>query len=376
MEAAIRASAIEQLIAATRRVSPHGPIRRADFDRCAEETRLPASLYAEAEAALVHSGVSIDDDEVEDEDDESDGPDHGWNADGFNVFMVKAKHRILTAAEEQALGEVISRGRLAAEVLGENHEMTHEQRRRFEQLELDGVRASNELALHNIRLVVSVAKTWSAGASPALEFEDLVAEGYVGLAHAIEKWDHTRGLKLSTYATWWIRQAISRAIADKSRTIRLPVHLGDSISRLRREQRLLLQELEREPTLEELAERTELSVRRVRNLIRVMQPARSLERFEHQGTQFADSTGQRPEQYAMAVALHEELLEVLMELTDRERIVVCKRFGLDGSPPQTLEQIGDQFGVTRERIRQIESKTLAKLRHPDRRDRLAEYLKD
>ena len=376
MEAATRTSAIEQLIAATRRVSPQGPIRRADFDRCAEEIRLPARLYAEAEAALVHSGVSIQDDEVDHEVEETDGPDHGWNADGFTVFMVRAKHRVLSAAEEQSLGETISRGRLAADVLSENHPMTGEQRRRFEQLVQDGERASDELALHNIRLVVSVAKAWSAGTSPALEFEDLVAEGYLGLAHAIEKWDHTRGLKLSTYATWWIRQSISRAIADKSRTIRLPVHLGDSIRQLRREQRLLLQELEREPTLEELAERTELSVRRVRNLIRVMQPVRSLERFEHQGTQFADSTGPRPEQHAMAVALHEELLEVLMELTDRERIVVCKRFGLDGSPPQTLEQIGEQFGVTRERIRQIESKTLAKLRRPDRRDRLAEYLKD
>jgi len=379
VEATTQVTAVEQVTAAMNRASFGGVVRRADFDRYSEEVRLPASLYVEAEAALADSGLSIEEDEVEQvEQDEhdTDGSGRGWNADGFSVFMVRSKHRILTAAEEQALGETISRGRLAADVLSENHEMTDDQRRRFEKLERDGERASDELALHNIRLVVSVAKSWSAGTSPALEFEDLVAEGYLGLARAIEKWDHTRGLKLSTYATWWIRQSISRAIADKSRTIRLPVHIGDSISHLRRVQRVLIQDLEREPTVQELSERSELSVRRVRNLLLVMQPAHSLERFEHLGAQIADSAGLRPEQHAIAVALHEDIVEVLMELSDRERIVVCKRFGLDGSTPETLEEIGEQFGVTRERIRQIESKVLAKLRHPNRRSRLSEYLKD
>jgi RNA polymerase primary sigma factor len=140
-------------------------------------------------------------------------------------------------------------------------------------------------------------------------------------------------------------------------------------------QRTLLQELEREPTVEELAERSELSVRRVCDLLRVMQPARSLERFEFQGAQFAD-VGPAPEQHVLDVSLQEEILDMLMELSDRERLVVCRRFGLDGAPPETLEEIGDRFGVTRERIRQIESKTLVKLRHPNRRRRLAEYLRD
>ena len=260
------------------------------------------------------------------------------------------KVRLLTAAEEVQLAKRIEKG-----------DMT----------------AKSRLVEANLRLVVSIAKKY---VGRGMLFLDLIQEGNLGLIRAVEKFDYKKGYKFSTYATWWIRQAITRAIADQARTIRIPVHMVETINKLIRVQRQLLQKLGREPTPDEIAKYMEITSEKVREIMKISQDPVSLEtpigeeEDSHLGDFIEDSEVEAPSDAASFTMLQEQLGEVLNSLNERERKVIQLRFGLQDGHPRTLEEVGREFGVTRERIRQIESKTLSKLRHPNRSGALKDFL--
>ncbi len=308
----------------------------------------------------------------------------GGSSDPVRMYMREiGRVPLLTGPEEVVLAKQIERGTAASERLadlaaeGTTATLEPAERARLKRLARQGEEAKAELTQANLRLVVSIAKRYVGGSS--MQLLDLIQEGNLGLMRAVEKFDWTKGFKFSTYATWWIRQAITRAIADQARTIRIPVHMMEAINKQIRVSRELAQQLEREPTDEELAERLEVPVDKVRELKRIAVDPLSLDSPLREGEDSSlsdiieDHRLETPADAATRHMLNEALEEALDELNDRERELLRMRFGLDDGRPRTLEEVGREFGVTRERIRQIETKTLAKLRNPQHSQRLREY---
>ena len=298
-------------------------------------------------------------------------------SDGVRMYLREiGQVDLLTTGDERRLAQLIEAGHQAAAAIdfGVDDEA---ERRRLLRIVARGERAKSELTQANLRLVVSIAKRYS---NRGMQLLDLIQEGNLGLMRAVDKFDHTKGFKFSTYATWWIRQAITRSIADQARTIRIPVHMVEHMNRVIRAKRQLHQELEREPSVAEIATAVNLEPDRVRELLRISMDPLSLdspigeEDESNLGDFIEDSTADGPADAATRIMLSEAVGDVLNELSLREQEIVRLRFGLDGGQAKTLEEVGREFGVTRERIRQIEAKTLAKLRHPQRSQRLREFL--
>ncbi len=308
--------------------------------------------------------------------------DTGGTADTVRMYLKEiGRVDLLTVDDERSLAQAIEDGKQAAEKLDAaiGTEPDAVEQRRLMRLVHQGQRAKSELIQANLRLVVSIAKRYSGR---GMQFLDLIQEGNLGLMRAVDKFDHTKGFKFSTYATWWIRQAITRSIADQARTIRIPVHMVESMNRVLRMQRQMHQELEREPTLDELADRCGLPPDKIREILRISQDPLSLDSpvGEEDDSNLADFiedlTADAPADMATKRMLTQAVEEALGELSEREQEIVRMRFGLDDGQARTLEDVGKEFGVTRERIRQIEAKTLAKLRHPMRSQRLKEFLEE
>ncbi len=285
---------------------------------------------------------------------------------------------LLSAEEEIELAQKMEAGEMAKSQLEEaGDDLDDETKKELQKLVAQGDYAKKKLAEANLRLVVSIAKRY---VGRGMLFLDLIQEGNLGLIKAVEKFDYRKGYKFSTYATWWIRQAITRAIADQARTIRIPVHMVETINKLIRVSRQLLQELGREPTPEEIAEEMDIPVERVREILKISQEPVSLEtpigeeEDSHLGDFIQDENVPVPADAAAFTLLKEQLVEVLSTLTEREQKVLRLRFGLDDGRARTLEEVGKVFNVTRERIRQIEAKALRKLRHPSRSRKLRDYL--
>ncbi|MGQ0618010.1 MAG: RNA polymerase sigma factor RpoD [Acidimicrobiia bacterium] len=308
----------------------------------------------------------------------------GSSSDPVRMYLKEiGRVPLLSAAQEVELAKRIESGAAASVHLadlaaaGDLDLLEFGERRRQLFVVRDGEDAKADLIQANLRLVVSIAKRY---VGRGMLFLDLIQEGNLGLMRAVDKFDYTKGFKFSTYATWWIRQAITRAIADQARTIRIPVHMVESINKVHRVQRQMLQELEREPTVEELADKVGMTPTRVREIIRISQDPLSLDSpvGEEDDSNLADfiedSQAEAPAEIAARTMLNSAVLEALGELNEREQQVVRLRFGLEDGQARTLEEVGREFGVTRERIRQIESKTLAKLRHPHRSQKLRDYL--
>ena len=366
-----------------------------------EVLKVAAELEADLEADLAEDLAAVDA-----EDPDKEGTDTATSADGDEAFVISdvddtdepiqtvtvagatadpvkdylkqiGKVSLLNAEQEVELAKRIEAGLFAEEMLAEGPKLDKKTRLDLEWIATDGRRAKNHLLEANLRLVVSLAKRYTGR---GMLFLDLIQEGNLGLIRAVEKFDYTKGYKFSTYATWWIRQAITRAMADQARTIRIPVHMVEVINKLARVQRQMLQDLGREPTPEELARELDMTPEKVVEVQKYGREPISLhtplgeEGDSEFGDLIEDSEAIVPSDAVSFTLLQEQLESVLDTLSDREAGVVRMRFGLTDGQPKTLDEIGKVYGVTRERIRQIESKTMSKLRHPSRSQVLRDYL--
>jgi RNA polymerase primary sigma factor len=303
---------------------------------------------------------------------------HGSVSDPVRLYLNEiGRYKLLTAQQEVELAMQMEAGRKALERLQGDEDLSGEDRALLQHEVEIGEEAHKQLVQSNLRLVVAIARRYVGRGMPLL---DLIQEGNVGLMRAVERFDYRRGFKFSTYATWWIRQAISRAIADQGRTIRMPIHVLDAVNKLTRTQRELTQVLGRAPTLEELAEELDMDASRVAELRRIAQDTVSLETpvgEDEDGTLgdlVEDVDSEKPADAATFASLQDQLAQALEGLNERERQVLIMRFGLADGRMRTLEEVGAHFNVTRERIRQLETKALAKLRHPDKSGKLEGFL--
>jgi len=362
-----------------------GSLTMADVMVALDRADLPPEAIDAAVRALTEEGVDVldvpteDDTEADIRQAERGASEAGRRAatsDLVRIYLREIGRVPLLTAEDEVEPKAIEAGLFAEEKLGGGFPILGAVHGDLELLVGEGVRAKQRLIEANLRLVVSIAKRYIGR---GLVFLDLIQEGNLGLIRAVEKFDYTRGYKFSTYATWWIRQAITRAIADQARTIRVPVHMVETINKLARVQRQLHQELGREATADEIAAEMGLEPERVAEIQRIAQEPVSLqspigEEESDLGDFIEDADAVVPIEAAAFIMLQDQLERVLDQLAEREQRIIQLRFGLTDGHPRTLEEVGREFGVTRERIRQIESKTLAKLRHPSRAQMLREYL--
>jgi RNA polymerase primary sigma factor len=361
-----------------------GFVTTGDVTAAIDSAELPRDALDGVVRVLADEGIEVLDDAPIEEETDTKLPDsdaetarRAGTSDLVRIYLREiGRVPLLTAEDEVELAKSIEAGLYAEEKLNSAFMISDADRGDLEWLSADGVRGKQRLIEANLRLVVSIAKRYIGR---GLVFLDLIQEGNLGLIRAVEKFDYTRGYKFSTYATWWIRQAITRAIADQARTIRVPVHMVETINKLARVQRQLHQELGREATVEEVAAELGVEPERVAEIQRIAQEPVSLqspigEEESDLGDFIEDADAVVPIEAAAFIMLQDQLDRVLCELSDREQRIIQLRFGLSDGHPRTLEEVGREFGVTRERIRQIESKTLTKLRHPSRALLLREYL--
>jgi RNA polymerase primary sigma factor len=354
-----------------------GSLSAEEIDAALVAAELPSEALDGVLQAVAAAGITLVD---ADEEDPAEPVEvaAGPTSDPVRLYLREiGRVPLLTAADEVELSKAIEAGLFAAEKLSLDEGLSEAMCRDLHAVQVAGVLAKRRLVEANLRLVVSIAKRY---VGRGMAFLDLIQEGNLGLIRAVEKFDYTKGFKFSTYATWWIRQAITRAIADQARTIRIPVHMVETINKVIRLQRQLLQELGRDPTPEELGTALDLPPEKVVEIQKLAQEPVSLDTpvgeadDSHFGDFIEDADAVVPSEAAAFLLLKEQLELVMDELSERERQVIVLRFGLADGRPRTLEEVGQEFGVTRERIRQIESKTLLKLRHPSRAAKLRDYL--
>ncbi|MDR8410349.1 RNA polymerase sigma factor RpoD [Nonomuraea sp. 3-1Str] len=355
-----------------------GSVTVDDVAAALDRSELPSDALERVVRMLAENGVEVLEPQGDEEPSRPDEEDVGKRAPTSDLVRIYLREigrvPLLTAEEEVELAKSIEAGLFAEDKLGNGASRLAFPE--FRELVWQGTRAKQRLIEANLRLVVSIAKRY---VGRGMLFLDLIQEGNLGLIRAVEKFDYTKGYKFSTYATWWIRQAITRAIADQARTIRIPVHMVETINKLVRVQRQLHQDLGREPVPEEIAKEMDLPVDRVVEIQRIAQEPVSLqspigEEDSDLGDFIEDADAVVPMEAAAFIMLQDQLDDILATLSDREQRIIQLRFGLADGHPRTLEEVGREFGVTRERIRQIESKTLAKLRHPTRAQMLRDYL--
>ena len=365
-DAVLRSDALADL---TELGTSRGWVTAADLRAAIELEGLPKEAGSVLSAMLRRQGIPLTTPKAGDT----------AGADGMRLYLNDiGRVDLLSGDEEVDLAKRVWAGREAAAIIDSPAHLSPESRARLRRIEREGQMAHAHLVESNLRLVVSIAKRYQGR---SLQMSDLIQEGNLGLIRAVDKFDPTRGYKFSTYATWWIRQMISRSMADQSRTIRLPVHMVETLNKIRRTERQLLQALGREPTVEEVAAKLELTPERLGEIKRLAIDPTSLdtplgEDGGEIGDLIADENAVRPSDAATNMLLTDHLKEVLETLKERERLVIERRFGLTDSQPHTLEEVGTDLGLTRERIRQIEAKALAKLRHPSTADALKDYLSD